>query len=99
MHTKIKNIHKGIAEVNIACPTNLFIVDAIETLTEAQECRRDGCPAKLNTMTARTDPVSIDTLGQELLRKIDHSLKQNIEHIDYAQQYGIGTKNYLITKI
>jgi uncharacterized protein (DUF362 family) len=28
MHTKIKNIHKGIAEVNLGCPTNLFIVDA-----------------------------------------------------------------------
>ncbi len=99
MHAKIKNIHKGIAEVNLACPTDLFIVDAIETLTKAQECRHGGCPAKLHTMIAGTDPVSLDTFGQKLLQKIDPNLEQNIEHLNCAQQYGIGTKNYTILKI
>jgi uncharacterized protein (DUF362 family) len=99
MHAKIKNIHKGIAEVNLACPTNLFIVDAVETLIKAQECRHGGCPAKLNTLLAGTDPVSLDSYGQKLLQKIEFSLKKNIKHLDYAQQYGVGEKNYSIIKI
>jgi uncharacterized protein (DUF362 family) len=69
MHAKIKNIHKGIAEVNLACPTNLFIVDAVETLIKAQECRHGGCPAKLDTMLAGTDPVSLDGFGQNCSKK------------------------------
>jgi uncharacterized protein (DUF362 family) len=99
MHTKIKNIHKGIAEVNLGCPTNLFIVDAVETLIKAQECRHGGCLTKLNTMLAGTDPVSLDTFGQKLLQKIDPSLEENIKHLNYAQQYGIGKKNHTIIKI
>ena len=70
MHSKIKNLHKGIAEVNVACPTNLFIVDAVETLIKAQECRHGGCPTKLNIMIAGTDPVSLDTFGLKLLQKV-----------------------------
>jgi uncharacterized protein (DUF362 family) len=99
MHAKIKNIHKGIAEVNLACPTNLFIVDAVETLIKAQECRHGGCPAKLNTMLAGTDPVNLDAFGQKLLQKIDPSLEENVKHLNYAQQYGIGKKNHTIIKI
>lgn len=98
MHTKIKNIHKGIAEVNVVCPTNLFIVDALETLTEAQECRHGGCQAKLNTMLAGTDPVSLDGLGQKLLQKVDRNIQQNIKHLNYAEQYGVGKKDYTIIK-
>ena len=99
MHSKIKDIHKGIAEVNLANKTDLFIVDAIETLTKAQECRHGGCKAKLNTMIAGTDPVALDTFGQKLLQKIDPTMKTNIKHLDYAQEYGLGTKNYKINKI
>jgi uncharacterized protein (DUF362 family) len=99
MHTKIKDIHKGIAEVNLANPTNLFIVDAIQTLTKAQECRHGGCPAQLNTMMAGTDPVAMDTLGQKMLQTIDHTIKTNIKHINYAEQYGIGKKDHKIKEI
>ena len=99
MHAKIKDIHKGIAEVNAAIHTNLFIVDAIDTLTQAQECRHGGCPAKLGTMISGTDPVSLDNYGRQLLQKVDPDLPRNIKYIEYAQQYGIGTKNYTITKI
>ena len=99
MHAKIKDIHKGIAEVNLANPTNLFIVDAIETLTKAQECRHGGCPAKLNTMMAGTDPVALDTFGHKLIQKIDSTIQKNIKHLNYAQQYGIGKKDPKITKI
>jgi uncharacterized protein (DUF362 family) len=99
MHAKIKDIHKGIAEVNLTNKTNLFIVDAIETLTEAQEFRHGGCKAKLNTMIAGTDPVALDTFGHELLKKIDPTIRKNIKHINYAQQYGVGKKDYKIKRI
>jgi len=99
MHSKIKDIHKGIAEVNLANKTDLFIVDAIETLTKAQECRHGGCKANLNTMIAGTDPVALDTHGHKLLQKIDPTMKTTIQHLDYAQEYGLGTKTYKINKI
>jgi len=91
--------HKGIAEVNVACPTNLFIVDAVETLTKAQECRHGGCPAKLGTIIAGTDPVSLDAFGQKLLQKVDINLEENIKHLNYAQEYDVGKKDYRIIKI
>ena len=99
MHAKIKDLNKGIAEVNVACPTNLFIVDAVETLTKAQECRHGGCPAKLGKILAGVDPVSLDTFGKKLLQKVDSNLKNNIKHLNYAQEYGVGKKEYIIIKI
>jgi uncharacterized protein (DUF362 family) len=99
MHAKIKNIHKGIAEVNVACPTNLFIIDAVETLTKAQECRHGGCPARLDTILAGNDPVSLDSFGQKLLQQVDPKLEENIKHINYADQYGVGKKDYTLIKI
>jgi uncharacterized protein (DUF362 family) len=99
MHAKIKDIHKGIAEVNLANKTNLFIVDATETLTKAQECRHGGCKAKLNTMIAGTDPVDLDTFSHKLLQKLDPTIQKKIKHINYAQQYGVGKKEHKINKI
>jgi uncharacterized protein (DUF362 family) len=103
MHCKVKDIHKGIAEVNIAVPTNLFIVDAVETMIKAQECRHGGCPAKLNTMIAGTDPVSIDLFGLQLLRRLEpefeHKKNQALKHIELASSYGLGTKNFVAEEI
>jgi uncharacterized protein (DUF362 family) len=99
MHAKIKDLHKGIAEVNVACPTNLFLVDAVETLTKAQECRHGGCQAKLGTMIAGSDPVSLDAFGHKLLQKVDPSLEENIKHLNYAQEYGVGKRDYITIKI
>ena len=99
MHAKIKDIHKGIAELNTAIQTNLFIVDAIETLIKAQECRHGGCLAKLGTMISGTDPVSLDNYGKQILQKVDPNLPKNIKHIEYAQQYGIGKEDYITIKI
>jgi len=99
MHAKIKDIHKGIAEINLVNKTNLFIVDAIETLTKAQECRHGGCKAKLNTMIAGTDPVALDNYGHQLLQKLDPTIMKNIKHVDYAHQIGVGKKDYKINKI
>jgi uncharacterized protein (DUF362 family) len=103
MHCKVKNIHKGIAEVNVAVPTNLFIVDAVETMIKAQECRHGGCPAKLNTMIAGTDPVSLDLFGLQLLRrlepKFEHKKNQALKHIELASDYGLGIKNFVTEEI
>lgn len=99
MHAKIKDIQKGIAEINAHYPTNLFIVDAVQTLIKAQECRHGGCPTTLGTMMSGTDPVSLDTFGKTLLHKIDPTLKETIKHINYAQEYGVGKTNYKIIEI
>jgi uncharacterized protein (DUF362 family) len=98
MHCKIKNINKGIAEVNAAVHTDLFIVDAVETMIKAQECRHGGCPAKLNTMMAGTDPVSLDIFGLRLLKKLEpkfeHKNGQASKYIEYASCYGLGMKDF-----
>jgi len=102
MHTKLKNIQKGIAETNTAIHTNLFIVDAVQTMTKAQECRHGGCPTELGAMIAGTDPVSLDRYGLNLLQKIEPELKTkkpNMKYIDYAAEYGVGNTDYEIHKI
>lgn len=102
MHTKLKNIQKGIAEVNVAVPTNLFIVDAVQTMVKAQECRHGGCPADLGVMIAGVDAVSLDCLGLDLLQKVEPDLgerKSDMKYIEYASAYGVGSTNYETTKI
>jgi uncharacterized protein (DUF362 family) len=103
MHSKIKNIDKGIAEANVAIPTNLFIMDAIETMIKGQECRHGGCPEKLGFMMAGTDPVALDCFGLQLLRKVDSNFKDREQrsrrYIDQAESYGVGTENYVTVQI
>jgi uncharacterized protein (DUF362 family) len=103
MHCKIKNINKGIAEVNAAVHTDVFIVDAVETMIKAQECRHGGCPAKLNTMIAGTDPVSLDLFGLQLLKrlepKFEHKNCQASKYIEYASSYGLGMKNFNVKEV
>ena len=103
MHCKVKSIDKGIAEVNAAVPTNLFIIDAVETMIKAQECRHGGCPAKLNTMIAGTDPVSLDLFGLQLLRgvepKFEYKKNQALKYIEYASDYGLGIKEFTVNEV
>jgi uncharacterized protein (DUF362 family) len=98
MHCKVKSINKGIAEVNAAVPTNLFIIDGVETMINAQECRHGGCPAKLNTMIAGTDPVSTDLFGLQCLKglepEFEHKNNQASKYIEYASNYGLGVKDF-----
>jgi uncharacterized protein (DUF362 family) len=98
MHCKVKNINKVIAEVNAAIPTDLFIVDAIETMIKGQECRHGGCPTQLNRMMAGTDPVSLDLFGLRLLSKLEPKYeekeKQALKYIDFAESYGLGIKDF-----
>jgi uncharacterized protein (DUF362 family) len=102
MHAKLKNIQKGIAEVNAALPTHLFIVDAVQTMVKAQECRHGGCPADLGVMIAGADPVSLDCFGMELLQKVDPEFREkkaNMRYIKYASDYGVGSTAYEIHTI
>lgn len=102
MHAKLKNLHKGIAEVNTAVHTNLFIVDAVKTMVKAQECRYGGCPAEVGLMMAGTDPVSLDCFGLDLLQKVEPRLgteKSSVKYIDYAAEYGVGKTEYETQKI
>ena len=103
MHCKVKSINKGIAEVNAAVPTNLFIIDAVETMIKGQECRHGGCPAKLNTMIAGTDPVSLDLFGLQLLKKLEpkfeHKKTQALKYIEYASGYGLGMKDFTVKEV
>jgi uncharacterized protein (DUF362 family) len=102
MHMKLKDIQKGIAEVNAAVPTNLFIVDAVQTMVKAQECRHGGCPAELGVMIAGTDPASLDCFGLDLLQKVEPGIRakeSSMKYIDYASDYGLGSRKYKMQKI
>jgi uncharacterized protein (DUF362 family) len=103
MHCKAKSINKGIAEVNAAVQTNLFIVDAIETMIRAQECRHGGCPARLNAMMGGTDPVSLDLFGLQLLKQLEPNFEdkknQALKYIEYAAKYGLGAKDYEVKDV
>jgi len=103
MHTKIKNINKGIAEVNAAAPPNLFIIDAVETMVKAQECRHGGCPTKLGYILAGTDPVALDHFGLQLLQEQEPRFKENkqkaLKYIEYAENIGLGSKNHTTKEI
>ena len=103
MHCKVKNINKGIAEANVAVPTNLFIVDALETMIIAQECRHGGCPAPLNSMIAGTDPVSLDIFGLQLIKRVEPKFEdrknQALRYIKYAERYGVGVEDFEVKSV
>ena len=103
MHCKVKSIDKGIAEVNAAVPTNLFLVDAVETMIKAQECRHGGCPAKLNTMIAGSDPVGLDLFGLHLLKSLEprfaHKKNQALKYIEYASTFGLGIMDFVTKEL
>ncbi len=98
MHGRIKNLNKGIVEVNAAVPTDLFIVDAVETMILAQECRHGGCKSGLGYLFAGSDPVALDCYGLELLREVEpnfEEIKQKARYyIDYAESIGLGATKY-----
>jgi uncharacterized protein (DUF362 family) len=100
MHTKLKSLHKGIAEVNSVVKPNLFIMDAIETYTHANERRHGGSAVKLGYMLAGKDPVALDCFGLELLKQVEASLKdvrpENVAYIAHAFRLGLGSTEYRV---
>ena len=94
LHT-VKNIHKGIAALNLIVTPGFFVVDAVETLTRANEVRHGGRKASLGYMLAGTDPVSLDVAGLEILQTVEPRLAgktaDDIPHLRYAIEIGVGT--------
>ncbi|MBE0415091.1 MAG: DUF362 domain-containing protein [Dehalococcoidia bacterium] len=89
-----KNIHRAIAELNLIVKPDLYIVDAIETLTGAQEVRHRGRKAELGYMLAGRDPVSLDIAGLKTLQRVEPKLAgkapEDILHLRYAIELGVG---------
>lgn len=95
---KKHDINLAIAELNAIRKPDLFIVDMIDTLIKANEIRHGGKEAHVGVMLAGKDPVALDCMGLELLKKIDSSLKkkepEDIPAIKHAIDLGIGTKKF-----
>jgi len=98
LHASGLNLHKSIAEAAVLEPFDIFIVDAVQTLAEAQELRHGGRKEHLGYMLAGMDPVAIDCAGLELLQLIDVRLEDktidNIRHLAFAESYGLGERQH-----
>ena len=98
-----KDLAQGIAEVNAIAPAQLFIVDAVETLLQANEQRHGGTRAELGLLLAGTDPVALDCYGLKLLQEMEPKLKgKNPEDIDYlrlAIAYGLGSPEFQLVEV
>jgi len=94
MHFGRKDLHKGIAGINAIIKPDFYIVDAVETLTQANEVRHGGKPKRLGFMLAGTDPVAIDIAGLKLLQRVDPKLigksYKDIPYLRYAMNLGLG---------
>ena len=103
MHLPIKDIHKGIAELNVAAKPHLFIIDAVRTLTSAQEARHGGTVSELGYMLAGTDPVSLDCFGLRLLQEVDPRLDgkspDDVLHLKYSLAYQLGSEEFAAEEI
>lgn len=104
---KTKDINQAIAELNRIRKPDFFIVDALETMTEAQESRHGGKCAKIGYMFAGSDPVGLDTFGRKLLHNVDSEHSDEFEtgsldfvsHINYAIALGVGDPNVCLQRI
>ncbi|MFC1893113.1 DUF362 domain-containing protein [Chloroflexota bacterium] len=103
MHTKLKSLSKGIAEVNSIVRPSLFIMDAIQTYTHANEKRHGGREVRLGYMLAGKDPVALDSLGLELLKRIEASMHdlcpENVDYLAHAFELGLGNIEYEVEQV
>ncbi|UCC91224.1 MAG: DUF362 domain-containing protein [Candidatus Aenigmatarchaeota archaeon] len=98
-----KDINLAIAELNVIRKPDLFIVDMVDTLINANEVRHGGIQKHVGLMFAGKDPVALDCFGLEILKKFDHGLKEkeaeDIPAINYALRLGVGEKKFKKSKI
>jgi len=98
-----KDIHKAIAEINLIARPNFWIVDAVQTVIVTNEIRHGGKAKELGYMLAGKDPVSLDIEGLKLLKTVDPDLKdkapEDILHLKYAIEFGIGEREYEVRSI
>ncbi|MDY6843173.1 MAG: DUF362 domain-containing protein [Thermodesulfobacteriota bacterium] len=98
MHFRIKDIHRGIAELNTIFKPDIIIMDAIYTYKHGQEERHGGKKVKLGYMLAGSDPVALDCKGLSLLKDVEPKLvnknPEDIGYIAWAMKLGVGDKGY-----
>jgi uncharacterized protein (DUF362 family) len=98
MHRGTLDIHRGIAAIAAVERCDLFILDAVETLLEAENVRDGGKRVFLGKMLAGRDPVALDCAGFDALKRRDPSLAQrkiqDIPHLTYAADCGAGSLEY-----
>ncbi|TET42562.1 MAG: DUF362 domain-containing protein [Dehalococcoidia bacterium] len=98
-----KDVHRVIAQLNTIIKPHFYIVDAVETLVGAQEVRHGGKPRALGYMLASRDPLSLDIVGLELLKKVEPRLQTksyvDIAHVKHAKGLGIGQTSYTIRNL
>lgn len=89
-----QDINKAIAELNQAIKIDFWIMDLVETLIGAQEVRHGGERKFVGYMLAGRNPVTLDTEGLKLLKKVDPSLRtktpKDILHLKWAIGFRLG---------
>ncbi len=98
MHTRLKNIHRGIANLNLVLKPDLTIMDAVQTYRRANEARHGGVVAELGCMLAGSDPVALDCAGFELLSETEAALRKktwkDVDHIRLSKELGVGSVEF-----
>ncbi len=98
-----KGINLAIAELNRIRKPDLFIVDMVDTLVNANEVRHGGIQKHVGLMFAGKDPVALDCFGLEILKKFDPGLKEkeaeDIPSINHALRLGVGEKKFKKSRI
>ncbi len=98
-----KDVHRVIAGLNTVIRPHFYILDAIETLVGAQEMRHGGKPKALGYMLASRDPLSLDIVALELLKKVEPRLEtkgyRDVAHLKHASELGIGETRYEIRNL
>ena len=97
-------LHKYIAQINSIVRTDLFIIDAVEVLLNANEKRHGGYKTDLGVMFAGKNPVSLDSYGLALLKALGEKklLDKNSMDIGYireAVRHNLGNTEYEIIPI
>jgi len=96
------DVHRVIAELNEVIKPDLYIVDAVQTLVNTNEARHGGKPGTLGYMLAGSDPLSLDTLGLDLMSEVEPRLRgkhpEDIRHLRHAADLSLGTMQYKVIK-
>ncbi len=96
----LKDMHRGIAEMNTVVRPNLTIMDAVATYARPSEPGNELVPARTGFMLAGTDPVALDCHGLTLLKEADPALfataTDNVAHLRWAIELGVGSADYQV---
>ena len=101
-HTRLKGIHRLIAELHNVFKANLVIMDGVTSLTRAQELRHGGRVLKFGYMFSGNDAVAADSAGLSLLSKavpeLEGIMPKDIGYLRMAEQMGIGSTEFTLKR-